>query len=211
MINPYQEENRLEAGIDEAGRGCLFGRVYVACVILPPEIQELCQEYKIVIKDSKKMSKKEHIRVCAFIEEVAIDYAVVYKEPWEIDSLNILRATVQSMHECVDQLKIRPEKLLVDGNYFPFYKDKEGQWIEHECIVKGDNTYMSIAAASILAKRYKDKSIVDLVESYPELEKYDLLNHFGYGTASHIESIRKYGITQYHRKSFGICKDYDIL
>jgi len=210
MIKPYQEENRLEAGIDEAGRGCLFGRVYIASVILPPDIEELCKEYNIKIRDSKKMNKNEHIRVCHFIEENALDYSIIYKEAYEIDSINILQATVLGMHECIDSLQIKPEKILVDGNYFPFYKDENGKWIEHECIIKGDNTYMSIAAASILAKRYKDKYIQDLVRDEPDLLKYDLLNHYGYGTTTHIDAIKKYGITKYHRKTFGICKNYSI-
>ena len=205
---PYQKEERLELGIDEAGRGCLFGRVYIAGVILPNNIEELCEEEDIIIKDSKKMSIKNKEKARVFIEKVAIDYAVVYKESEEIDNKNILVATLEGMHEVVDKITIKPEKILVDGNHFYQYIDENGHKIEHQCVIEGDNTYMSIAAASILAKTYKDKYIEDIVEKYPDLNKYDLLNNSGYGTQNHLDSIKMYGITDNHRKTFGICKKY---
>jgi ribonuclease HII len=112
------------------------------------------------------------------------------------------------MHDVISKLSIQPEKILVDGNYFRTYWDNTGTEIEHECIIEGDNKYMSIAAASILAKTYKDKYIEDIVNKYPELNKYDLLNNSGYGTQNHIEGIKMYGLSEYHRKTFGICKNY---
>lgn len=205
---PYQKEDRIEIGIDEAGRGCLFGRVYVAGVILPNNILELCEEENIIIKDSKKLSKKNKDRAREFIERVAFDYSIVYKENDEIDVNNILSTTLTAMHEVVDKITIKPEKILVDGNSFRRYKDKNGEIIEHECVIEGDNTYMSIAAASILAKTYKDDYIKNIVEEYPEYEKYDLLNNSGYGTANHLEAIKSWGLTPHHRKTFGICKTY---
>jgi ribonuclease HII len=112
------------------------------------------------------------------------------------------------MHEVVDKITIKPDKILVDGDKFNKYYDENGNHIIHECVVEGDNTYMSIAAASILAKTYKDKYIEDIVETYPDLKKYDLLNNSGYGTQNHLDAIKMYGISNYHRKTFGICKKY---
>ena len=206
LLKPYQNEGLIELGIDEAGRGCLFGRVYIAGVILPENILELCEEEDIVIRDSKKLSKKNKDRARAFIEQNAIDYSIVYKENTVIDEKNIFKTTMEAMHEVVNNICIKPDKILVDGNSFPVYRDSEGNLIEHECVIEGDNTYMSIAAASILAKTYKDEYIQRIVMEHPEFEKYDLLNNSGYGTKNHLEAIEKYGITEYHRKSFGICK-----
>lgn len=205
---PYQEEGVIEVGIDEAGRGCLFGRVYVAGVILPNNIIELCEEENIVIKDSKKMSKKNKELAKEFIEKNAIDYSIIYKENDYIDEHNIFEATHNSMHEVVANLSVQPEKILVDGNYFRRYWDNTGNEIEHECVIGGDNTYMSIAAASILAKTYKDQYIEDIVKEYPDLNKYDLLNNSGYGTLNHTEAIKIFGLSKFHRKTFGICKNY---
>ena len=206
-IEPYQTEGILELGIDEAGRGCLFGRLYVAGVILPNNIQELCEEEDIIIKDSKKMTKNNKERARLFIEKNAIDYCIVYKESYEIDKLNILQATLEGMHNVVDRICIKPDKILVDGDKFKKYIDEYGNIINHECIIDGDNKYMSIAAASILAKTYKDKYVEELVIENPDLEKYGLPGNSGYGTAVHLDAIKKYGSTKYHRKSFGICKE----
>jgi ribonuclease HII len=208
---PYQEENKVELGIDEAGRGCLFGRVYIAGVILPNNILELCEEENIIIKDSKKMSKKNKEIACTFIENNAIDYNIVYRDHIFIDKYNIFKATHHAMHEVVSNMSIQPEKILVDGNYFKTYWDNKGNEIEHECIIEGDNKYMSIAAASILAKTYKDRHIEEIVKQYPDLNKYDLLNNSGYGTANHLEAIKIFGISSFHRKTFGICKNYNNM
>jgi len=205
---PYQNEDKLELGIDEAGRGCLLGSVYVAGVILPNNIVELCEDENIIIKDSKKMSKKNKEKSREFIERVAIDYSIIYKDNDYIDKYNIFESTHKSMHEVVANLSIQPEKILVDGNYFRTYWSNNGEEIEHECVIGGDNIYMSIAAASILAKTYKDKYIEELVEQNPQLKDYDLLNNSGYGTANHLEAIKLFGTTPFHRKSFGICKNY---
>jgi len=208
ILLPYQNENRLEIGIDEAGRGCLFGRVYIAGVILPNDFLELCEENNIVIRDSKKLSEKKRIVARDFIINNAIDYSIVYKENTEIDEINILQATLKGMHDVINTISVKPEKILVDGDHFPMYLDEAGHLIPHECFPGGDNTYMSIAAASILAKTAKDTYIEQIVAQYPELNKYDLLNNSGYGTANHLAAIKKYGITEYHRKSFGICKEF---
>ena len=205
---PYDDEDKIEIGIDEAGRGCLFGEVFVAGVILPKNIKELMEEEKIVIKDSKKISKKKRMKAKEFIERVAIDYCVVSKDNKVIDQKNILNATIEGMHQVLDQIQTKPNKILVDGNRFKFYRDKDGELIEHKCVTGGDNKYLSIASASILAKTNKDIHMVNLVNNNPELEKYDLVNNSGYGTKKHIEAIKKYGTTEFHRKTFGLCADY---
>ena len=205
---PYQTKDTIEIGIDEAGRGCLFGRVYVAGVILPNNILELCEEENIIIKDSKKMSKKNKEKAKQFIEKNAIDYSVVYKENNEIDEKNILKCTLNAMHDVINNISMKPEKILVDGNHFPIYRDEHGDLIPHECVIEGDNKYMSIAAASILAKTYKDEYIEKIVEEYPDYQKYGLLKNSGYGTKIHLEAIQQYGITPHHRKTFGICKTF---
>lgn len=203
---PYQKEERLEMGIDEAGRGCLFGPVFVAGVILPNNILELCEKSNIVLKDSKKMTKKNRTIARDFIIQNAIDYSIVSKDNNFIDEKNIFATTMIGMHEVVDNIIIKPEKILVDGDHFNYYKDSNDNIIDSECVIKGDDTYMCIAAASILAKTAKDAYIEELVEKYPELNKYSLTHNSGYGTVAHIEAIKKYGITEFHRKTFGICK-----
>jgi ribonuclease HII len=207
---PYQTEEVLEVGIDEAGRGCLFGRLYVAGVILPNNILELCEEEDIIIKDSKKMNNKNKNRAKEFIEKYALNYCVVYKDNNYIDEKNILRSTMNAMHDVINGLEIQPEKILVDGDHFNLYTTPSGEIINHECVIEGDNKYMSIAAASILAKTYKDEYIKNIVEEYPDLAKYDLLANSGYGTKNHLEAIKIHGISQFHRKTFGICKEYSL-
>ena len=207
---PYEDEDKIEIGIDEAGRGCLFGEVFIAGVILPKNIKELIEkeEEKIIIKDSKKLSKKRRLKAKEFIERVAVDYCVVSKDNKIIDQKNILNATIEGMHEVLDKIQTKPNKILVDGNRFKFYRDQNGELIEHKCVTGGDNKYLSIASASILAKTNKDLYIENIVNNNPELEKYDLVNNSGYGTKKHIEAIKKYGTTKFHRKSFGLCADY---
>ena len=205
---PYQNEDKIELGIDEAGRGTLIGPVCIAGVILPNDISELCEEYEIILKDSKKMSKKNREIAEEFIKNIAIDYTIIYKDNKIIDKINILQATLKGMHEVVDNIKIKPDKILVDGDKFPIYMDEHGEMIQHQCIIEGDNKYMSIAAASILAKTAKDRFIKELILEYPDYEKYDLSNNSGYGTQNHIDAIKTYGITPFHRRSFGICKNY---
>lgn len=205
---PYQTKDTIEVGIDEAGRGTFVGPVYIAGVILPNDIIDLCDEEDIIIKDSKKLSKKNRDRACDFIKNVALDYSIISKDNNIIDAKNIFATTMEGMHDVINKLLIKPDKILVDGDHFNIYRDEIGELIPHECVVKGDDKYMSIAAASILAKTYKDKYIEDLVAQYPDLNKYDLLNNSGYGTQNHIDAIKIYGITPFHRKTFGICKNY---
>ena len=202
MLNYYKKDT-IEAGIDEAGRGSLIGRVYTATVIWNPDIIE---PKGFELRDSKKISKKKRKRIRDYIIENAVDYAVDYAEPSEIDKINILKATITSMQRAVNKLDIKPELLLVDGNRFDIFPYKDMSYINYVCITKGDNKYKSIAAASILAKVYHDEHIEELVRNNPDLEKYDLLNNMGYGTKKHMSALLQNGVTQYHRKSFRPCR-----
>ena len=205
MLKFYQERNRLEAGVDEVGRGCLAGRVYAAAVVWPNRIEDY--DYSI-IKDSKKLSDKKKILAKHYIEENAIDYAVGWVDEKTIDKINILQASQRAMHKAIDNLSVVPDYLLVDGNYFRPYMDRNDNYVSFDCITKGDNEYISIAAASVLAKVARDQYIVDLVKENPEYEKYGWLKNKSYGTKQHLDAIKKYGITPYHRTTFGICKKY---
>ena len=209
-MKSFHNEDRLEVGIDEAGRGCLFGRVYAAAVILPRNFQEEIGD-KLILRDSKKVSKKNRKILRKLIEEYAIDYNVSYSEHYEIDEYNIYQATMNTMHKALDGLKIRPDLILVDGNTFRKYEDKEDGVIEHECIIKGDNVYKCIAAASILAKEYRDEYIEKLCEERPELRKYNIHKNMGYGARAHIDGIKENGIVSGHRLTFGICKKKSLF
>lgn len=202
----YNEHVSYEAGIDEAGRGPMFGRVYSACVILPHDDDSF--DYAC-LKDSKRFtSKKKLLAVYEYIKEHAIDYSICYEDEETIDSINILQATQKCMHNTIKGLTTRPEHLLVDGNYFNLYKDKDGI-IPFTCVEGGDNSYCSIAAASILAKVERDKYIEEMCDTHPELETYyGLRSNKGYGTKKHIDGIKTHGISNWHRKSFGICKKF---
>ena len=193
--------NIIEVGLDEVARGCMFGRVYSAAVIWPEDYEE---NSNYIMKDSKKLSKKKREELYYYIINTALDWNVNYIENDEIDKINILQATMKSMHNNLDNLLIDVDHILVDGTIFNQYSN-----IPYTCIPKGDNKYYSIAAASILAKVEHDWYIEKLCEERPELnEKYDLLSNMGYGTKTHMENIKKYGSSDLHRKSFGICKDY---
>ena len=213
LLKPYQELNKFELGIDEAGRGCLFGDLFVAGVIFPNNIQELITENKIVIKDSKKMSKKKRLESMEFIKKHALSYYVCQVSSQTIDEKNILVATLDGMTNVVENIysEMKIDKILVDGNKFNKFIDKDGNEIIHECVIGGDNSYLCIAGASILAKTSKDLYIEKLVENNQELEKYDLVSNSGYGTQRHIEAIEKYGISDWHRKSFSICNKEKTL
>ena len=206
-LKAYQDFNKIELGIDEAGRGCLFGDLFVAGVILPKNIEELIEEHKVTIKDSKKVSKKKRIISQEFIKKYASSYFICQISSNTIDEKNILNATLDGMHDVVRNISIKPDKILVDGNKFNTYYDEENNIIEHECIIGGDDSYLSIAAASILAKTAKDDYIEKIVSENPELEKYGLLTNSGYGTKKHIEAIKEHGISEWHRKTYSICDE----
>ena len=195
-----------EAGIDEAGRGPMFGRVYSACVILPHDDPDFKYEW---MKDSKRFtSKKKLMEVYNYIKEHAVDYSVCYEDEETIDQINILQATQKSMHNTIKSLSHRPQHLLVDGNYFNVFRDVKGV-IPFTCVEGGDNEYCAIAAASILAKVERDMYIESICEEHPELDsRYGLLKNKGYGTKQHIEGIKTHGISEWHRKTFGICKQF---
>ena len=207
ILKGFYAENSLEAGIDEAGRGCMSGRVYVGCVILPNEYKENDETYKL-IKDSKQLSRKKRNELKEYIEQTAIDYSVAYADVDEIETKNILHATISAMHRAIGNLKTVPDNLLIDGTHFKIYKDEDGIVIPHQTVKGGDNKFRNIAAASILAKVYHDNYVLDLLDKEPELEKYGWRNNMCYGTKQHMDAIKSYGTTKYHRKSFGICKDY---
>ena len=206
MLKSFYKENTIEAGIDEAGRGSLIGRVYTAVVIWNPDIIE---PKGFELRDSKKISKKKRKKIRDYIIENALEYAVDYAEPNEIDDINILKATISSMQRAVNKLKMKPELLLVDGNRFeafPYVDDNKNiSYIEYITITKGDDKYKSIAAASILAKVYHDEHIEELVKNNPKLEQYDLLNNMGYGTKKHMKALIDNGSTKFHRMSFKPC------
>jgi ribonuclease HII len=204
-LNIFQERDKIEVGIDEVGRGCLLGRVYAACVILPQEFKD---SMYLNIKDSKKISKNKRSQLANYIKNIALDWSVDHVDEDTIDKINILQSSVKAMHKSLDKLNITPDKLLVDGTYFKPYLDNNDNYINYECIPNGDNTYLSIAAASIIAKVERDSYINYLVDDFPILKEYDIHNCKGYGTARHIETIRNKGITRFHRKTFGICKNY---
>ncbi|MBN9283258.1 MULTISPECIES: ribonuclease HII [unclassified Flavobacterium] len=178
----------LEAGTDEAGRGCLAGPVTAAAVILP----ENCLIEKL--NDSKKLSELTRDRLKPIIEELALSYKVIHLEPEIIDEINILNASIKAMQHCITRLSPVPEYIIVDGNRFKPVND-----IPYSCIVKGDSKYLSIAAASVLAKTYRDEYMNRIHEEFP---MYNWKQNKGYPTVEHREAIQKYGITKYHRKSF---------
>lgn len=193
MLASHYYEGKVEAGCDEAGRGCLAGSVYAAAVIFPENYQN--EE----LNDSKKLTDKRRKQLREIIQRDAVAWAVGIVTPEEIDKINILKASILAMHRALDQLKVRPEAVIVDGNRFKPY-----QSLPHTTIVKGDGKYLSIAAASILAKTYRDDYMDKLAEEYPQ---YDWLSNKGYPTKKHREAIRQYGITPYHRKTFNMLGD----
>lgn len=196
MLRNHYYEGKIEAGCDEAGRGCLAGSVYAAAVIFPADYQNA------ELNDSKQLSDKRRKQLREIIERDAIDWAVGIVTPEEIDKINILNASILAMHRALDQLKIRPEAIIIDGNRFKPYPSSSP--IPYTTIVKGDGKFLSIAAASILAKTYRDDYMDCLAEEFPQ---YDWLSNKGYPTIKHREAIRRYGITPYHRKSFNMLGD----
>ena len=204
LLDKYHTKDRLEAGIDEAGRGPLFGRVYIGVAILP---QDDSFNHSLM-RDSKKLTERKRLIAYDYIKDFAIDYTTFYHDEKTIDNINIFKATFDAMHRGLDKLLVRPEHLLIDGNYFPLYSYK-GDFIPFTCVTKGDDTYTPIAAASILAKVERDKYIEKLCLENEELDTlYSLKSNKGYGTKKHLDGIRENGITQWHRRTFGICKQF---
>jgi len=190
MLLPYLMKDRIEAGCDEAGRGCLAGAVYAAAVILPPDFRNE------LLNDSKQLTERQRYALREVIEREAVAWAVGVVTPEEIDHINILNASFLAMHRAVDGLQVRPQHLLIDGNRFKKYPD-----IPHTTVVKGDAKFLSIAAASILAKTYRDDYMLQLHAEFPQ---YDWDHNKGYPTPKHRAAIRAQGITPYHRKSFNL-------
>ena len=188
MLQACLIEGRIEAGCDEAGRGCLAGPVTAAAVILPPDF------HNDLINDSKQLTERQREQLRPVIEREAVALAVAMVSPEEIDRINILRASITAMHRALDQLAVRPEGILVDGNRFFPYHD-----IPHTTIVKGDGKMLSIAAASILAKTHRDELMRQLDEEFPQ---YGWARNKGYPTPDHREAIARYGVTPHHRRTF---------
>ena len=193
MLKSHYYDNLVEAGCDEAGRGCLAGSVYAAAVILPPDYEN------DLLNDSKKLTAKKRYALREVIQRDALAWAVGIVTPEEIDKINILSASFLAMHRALDQLSLRPEAVIVDGNRFKPYQD-----LPFTTIVKGDGKYLSIAAASVLAKTYRDDYMLNLAKEYPQ---YDWQSNMGYPTKKHRQAIRDHGITPYHRKSYNLLGD----
>ena len=212
MLASHYYEGKVEAGCDEAGRGCLAGSVYAAAVIFPEHYQN------DALNDSKQLTDRRRKQLREIIQRDAVAWAVGIVTPEEIDRINILNASILAMHRALDQLQVRPEAIIVDGNRFkPYRPAVDGSLpsasqcgtpspvaIPHTTIVKGDGKYLSIAAASILAKTYRDDYMDELAKEYPQ---YDWLSNKGYPTKKHRAAIRQYGITPYHRKTFNMLGD----
>ena len=193
MLKNRYYEGMIEAGCDEAGRGCLAGSVYAAAVILPDGYENP------LLNDSKQLTERRRYELRSIIERDAVAWAVGVVTPEEIDRINILNASILAMHRALDLLTVRPEAIIVDGNRFKTYRD-----LPHTTIVKGDGKYMAIAAASILAKTYRDDYMNQLAEEYPQ---YDWQSNKGYPTRKHREAIRQHGTTPYHRMSYNLLGD----
>ena len=192
MLLPYFQQDYIEAGCDEAGRGCLAGPVFAAAVILPRSFSHP------MLNDSKKIKEKDRFELRDLIQRESLAYSVASVDHTEIDKINILNASIFAMHLALRQLQIRPGFIIIDGNRFKSFED-----IEHQCIVKGDSKYFSIAAASILAKTYRDEYMLRLAADYPQ---YDWINNKGYPTVKHRNAVISYGLTPFHRKTFQISK-----
>ena len=195
MLKRYFKKDLIEAGCDEAGRGCLAGPVFAASVILKPGFSHP------LLNDSKQVTEEHRNELRPIIERKAIAWAVAMVDHMEIDRINILKASFKAMHLAIDQLQTRPDLLLIDGHIFSPYFG-----IVHQCVVQGDAIYTSIAAASILAKTHRDEYMQGLHAQYPH---YGWNENKGYGTAHHRKQIRANGLSPYHRKTFGICNEFN--
>lgn len=193
MLQSHYYKGLIEAGCDEAGRGCLAGAVYAAAVILPDGYENA------LLNDSKQLTERRRYQLREEIERDAVSWAVGIVSPEEIDRINILNASILAMHRALDQLQVHPQAVIVDGNRFKPYRD-----LPHTTIVKGDGKYLAIAAASILAKTYRDDYMNQLAEEYPQ---YDWRSNKGYPTKKHRDAIRQFGTTPYHRMSYNLLGD----
>lgn len=193
MLLPYFHSGVIEAGCDEAGRGCLAGDVFAAAVILPPDFSNE------LLNDSKQLTERQRYLLRPLIEKEALAWAVATASPEEIDKLNILRCSILAMHRAIDALKLTPQELIIDGNRFLPYKQ-----LHHTTIIKGDGKFMSIAAASVLAKTYRDDYMLRLHQEFP---CYGWDKNKGYPTRQHREAIRQNGISPYHRRTFNLLGD----
>lgn len=203
MLSPHYYTDKIEAGCDEAGRGCLAGSVYAAAVILPKDYDNP------ELNDSKKLSAKKRYALREQIEHDAVAWAVGVVSPEEIDKINILHASFLAMHRALDQLSVRPEALIIDGNRFDPYPgtSNNSRPLPYTCIVHGDARYQAIAAASILAKTFRDDYMAELDKEYPV---YGWRKNKGYPTREHREAVRLHGFTPYHRKSFNALGDMQL-
>ena len=207
MLKQYLDETKVELGIDEAGRGCLFGPVCVASVIWPKQDPLFNDKEPPEIKDSKKVSEKKRLILKDYIEQNAIAWSVQFLSHEEIDKTNILKATMMGMHRCIDDIRkqMTIDTILVDGNHFQAYTDENLDCIDHECVIGGDDKYKSIAAASILAKTHRDNYILELSKTNENLEKYGIPKNKGYGTKQHMDALKQLGPIKGHRRSFKPC------
>jgi len=193
MLKSYMKKGAVEAGCDEAGRGCLAGPVFAAAVILPEDFRHE------LLNDSKKLTEKQRYELRPLIEREAISFGVGIYDNNEIDKVNILNASIFSMHRALEKLSVKPGHILIDGNRFKPYRD-----ISHTCVIKGDGKYLSIAAASILAKTYRDDFMLEIHNKYPH---YEWNRNKGYPTKKHREALAVHGITEYHRTSFKLFEE----
>ena len=200
MLKLYHTEGLVEAGCDEAGRGCLAGPVFAAAVILPPDFKN------DVLNDSKQLSERQRYQLREVIEREAVAWAVAECSPQEIDKMNILRCSILAMQRALDQLKVRPQHILVDGNRWQPYR-WNGEIVKADTIVKGDATYMNIAAASILAKTYRDDRMKALAQEFPQ---YGWDKNMGYPAKTHREAIARYGATPHHRMTFRLLPETQL-
>jgi ribonuclease HII len=200
----YRNKDDLEVGVDEAGRGCLFGRVYAGAVIFPNNI-ELNPK---MVKDSKKFTNREKRELAYdYVIKNCLSYGVGWVDSDEIDSIGILNATMKAMHDAIRNTQLKPDYILVDGTYFKPYMTTESEYISYSCVIGGDRTYYSIAGASIIAKVEHDRYIRGLCQKWPLLDHhYHLLKNMGYGTQVHTDGLNDHGATNRHRKSFNIVK-----
>jgi len=201
LINSYQP-GKIIASIDECGLGCLAGPAHAGVVVFP-DFDDNPLWYNI--NDSKKLSHKKREELDIYIKSIALDYEIISISNNIIDDINILQARYRLYHQLIDNLRIKPDMILIDGDKFKIYMDENCEIIPHVCIEKGDSKYVSIAAASIISKVQRDKIMVELHDKYP---MYNFKSNKGYGSKEHIDAINMYGVCPYHRLSFGICKRY---